>query len=80
MRESGTRDISTVADRVAERRQAKDERRSFWFLVANGALMMSAMTFVISDLVLPTFVQTLSTSSIMVGLAGALMRIGWAWP
>ena len=42
--------------------------------------MHSAMTFVSSDLVLPAFVQTLTTSSVMVGLAGALMRIGWAWP
>lgn len=42
--------------------------------------MMAAMTFVSSDLVLPAFVQTLSTSSIMVGLASALMRIGWSWP
>lgn len=41
---------------------------------------MSAMTFVSSDLVLPAFVQNLSTSSVMVGLASALMRIGWAWP
>jgi MFS family permease len=65
---------------VAVRRRERDERRSFWLLVANGALMMSAMTFVSSDLVLPAFVQTLSTSSVMVGLAGALMRIGWAWP
>tara|TARA_B100000029_G_scaffold404913_1_gene405059 strand:- start:243 stop:365 length:123 start_codon:yes stop_codon:yes gene_type:complete len=40
--------------------------------------MMSAMTFVGSDLVLPAFVQTLITSSVMAGLAGALMRIGWA--
>lgn len=65
---------------MAERRVAKDRKRSFWLLVANGALMMSAMTFVSSDLVLPAFVQTLTTSSVMVGLAGALMRIGWAWP
>jgi len=78
--ESGIRDTATIAERVARRRQARDERRSFWFLVANGALMMSAMTFVSSDLVLPAFVQNLSTSSVMVGLAAALMRIGWAWP
>lgn len=80
MRESGTREFETIADRVAQRRKTRDERRSFWLLVMNGALMMSAMTFVSSDLVLPAFVQTLSTSSVMVGLAGALMRIGWAWP
>jgi len=46
----------------------------------NGGLMMSAMTFVSSDLVLPAFVHNLSTSSVMVGLASALMRVGWAWP
>ncbi len=80
MRESATRKVATVAKQAAVRRQARNEKRSFWLLVANGALMMSAMTFVSSDLVLPAFVQTLSTSSVMVGLAGALMRIGWAWP
>ena len=80
MRESAAIEQPTVQDRVEELRERKNIRRSFWFLVANGASMHAGMTFVSSDLVLPAFVQTLTTSSVMVGLAGALMRIGWAWP
>jgi hypothetical protein len=38
------------------------------------------MTYVSSDPVLPAFVQNLSTLRVMVGLASALMRIGWTWP
>ncbi len=55
-------------------------QRNTRLLVYNGGLMMMAMTFVSSDLVLPAFVQTLTESSVLIGLAGALMRIGWAWP
>ncbi len=80
MRESATTAQPSIHDRVMHQREAKNLRRNFWFLVANGATMHSAMTFVSSDLVLPAFVQTLTTSSVMVGLAGALIRIGWAWP
>lgn len=80
MRESASIEQPTIQDRVEELRERKNIRRSFWLLVANGASMHSGMTFVSSDLVLPAFVQTLTTSSVMVGLAGALMRIGWAWP
>ena len=41
---------------------------------------MMSYTFISADLVMPAFVQTLTTSSILVGMAGALMRMGWAWP
>ena len=71
---------ASLASTVAARRQAREVARNTRLLVLNGGLMFMAMTFVSSDLVLPAFVQTLSTSSVMIGLAGALMRIGWAWP
>lgn len=80
MRESAAIEATTVHDGVESRRSQREVRRNFWLLIANGASMNSAMTFVSSELVLPAFVQTLTTSSLMVGLAGALMRIGWAWP
>ena len=80
MRESAIIEEPLIQDRVDRLRERQNIRRSFWLLTANGASMHAAMTFVSSDLVLPAFVQTLTTSSVMVGLAGALMRIGWAWP
>ena len=46
----------------------------------NGGLTHMSMAFVSSETVLPAFVQTLTASSVMVGLAGGLMRLGWSWP
>ncbi len=42
--------------------------------------MFMAMTFASSDMVLPAFIQTLTASSVLVGLASAVIRVGWAWP
>lgn len=69
-----------LRDVVAARRSQKETRRNSWLLVINGGLVMMAYTFISADLVMPAFVQTLTTSSILVGMAGALMRMGWAWP
>lgn len=69
-----------LRDVVAARRTQKETRRNSWLLVINGGMVMMAYTFISADLVMPAFVQTLTTSSILVGMAGALMRMGWAWP
>ena len=69
-----------LRDVVAARRAQKETRRNSWLLVINGGMVMMAYTFISADLVMPAFVQTLTTSSILVGMAGALMRMGWAWP
>ena len=42
--------------------------------------MFAGFMFASSEFVLPAFVQTLTTSSILVGLTGALMRLGWSVP
>ena len=65
---------------VAARRTQRETRRNSWLLVVNGGMVMMAYTFISADLVMPAFVQPLTTSSILVGMAGALMRMGWAWP
>ena len=80
MMESSHTERPALMDVVAKRRSQRETQRNTRLLVLNGGLMMMAMTFVSSDLVLPAFVQTLTASSVLVGLAGALMRIGWAWP
>lgn len=80
MIESPHSDAPSLMHVVADRKSKREVRRNTHLLVLNGGLMMMAMTFVSSDLVLPAFVQTLTASSVLVGLAGALMRIGWAWP
>ncbi len=69
-----------LRDVVAARRSHRETRRNSWLLVINGGMVMMAYTFISADLVMPAFVQTLTTSSILVGMAGALMRMGWAWP
>lgn len=69
-----------LRDVVAARHSHRETRRNSWLLVINGGMVMMAYTFISADLVMPAFVQTLTTSSILVGMAGALMRMGWAWP
>ena len=69
-----------LRDAVVARRAQKETSRNSWLLVINGGMVMMSYTFISSDLVMPAFVQTLTTSSILVGMAGALMRMGWAWP
>ncbi|MFT5368602.1 MAG: MFS family permease [Candidatus Latescibacterota bacterium] len=80
MMESAHSDRPPLMDIVADRKRKIEVKRNTRMLVLNGGLMMMAMTFVSSDLVLPAFVQTLTASSVLVGLASALMRVGWSWP
>jgi hypothetical protein len=61
-----------LRDVVATRRTQKETRRNSWLLVINGGMVMMAYTFISADLVMPAFVQTLTTSSILVGMAGRL--------
>ena len=55
-------------------------RRNSRLLILNGGLVFMSMTLASSDMLLPAFVQSLTSSSVAIGLTGALMRIGWAWP
>ena len=81
MREfSAGRPAVDFSERATDRRRAREVRRNSRLLILNGGLMFMAMTLASADMVLPAFVQTLTTSTVMIGLAGALMRIGWAWP
>lgn len=57
-----------------------EARRNSRLLILNGGLVFMSMTLASSDMVLPAFVQSLTSSSVAIGLVGALMRIGWAWP
>ncbi len=66
--------------KAQERAQAQEVRRNSSLLILNGGLMFMAWTFASHDLVLPVFVQTLTSSSVLIGLTGAVMRIGWSWP
>ena len=69
-----------MQQRVDRQHEGRELKRNSWLLVANGATMFAGFTFASSELVLPAFVQTLTTSSILVGLTGALMRMGWSLP
>jgi len=80
MMEMAQNDKLPIQDVVVAKREEQEVRRNSWLLVINGGMVLMSYTFISSDLVMPAFVQTLTTSSILVGMAGALMRMGWAWP
>lgn len=80
MRESSIIESSTLHQRLDRQRQERELKRNSRLLVVNGATMFAGFTFASSELVLPAFIQTLTTSSVLVGLTGALMRIGWSFP
>ncbi|MDP6039426.1 MAG: MFS transporter, partial [Candidatus Latescibacteria bacterium] len=80
MMETAQNDRPPLQEVVAARREEQEIRRNSYLLVINGGMVMMSYTFISADLVMPAFVQTLTTSSILVGMAGALMRMGWAWP
>ena len=42
--------------------------------------MQFAMSFSSSESVIPAFIQTLTGSSVYVGLSRSMIRIGWSWP
>lgn len=42
--------------------------------------MQFAMSFASSETVIPAFIQTLTGSSLYVGLSRSLIRVGWSWP
>ena len=42
--------------------------------------MQFAISFASSDTVIPAFIQTLTGSSVLVGLSRSMISIGWSWP
>ncbi len=42
--------------------------------------MQFAMSFASSETVIPAFIQTLTGSSLYVGLSRSLIQVGWSWP
>ncbi|MBE85327.1 MAG: hypothetical protein CME21_22445 [Gemmatimonadetes bacterium] len=57
-----------------------EERRNSRLIILNGGLMQFAMSFASSETVIPAFIQTLTGSSLYVGLSRSLIRVGWSWP
>ncbi len=56
------------------------EKTNFPLLIAEGTVFMIGMTFISYSTVLPAFVATLTTSSILVGLVSAARSTGWFLP
>ena len=71
---------AALADRKSPEIPPREARRNIRLLILNGGLMFAGMAFNSPELVLPAFLQTLTTSTVVIGLGGALMRIGWSWP
>lgn len=55
-------------------------RRNSRLVILNGGLMQFAMSFASSETVIPAFIQTMTGSSVLVGLSRSMIRIGWSWP
>lgn len=55
-------------------------KRNSRLVIVNGGLMQFAMSFASSETVIPAFIQTLTGSSVYVGIARSMIRIGWSWP
>ena len=66
--------------KVEHDRDAAEVKRNSRLVILNGGLSESGYRFASSETVIPAFIQTLTGSSVMVGLTRALMRVGWAWP
>ena len=60
-----------------------DERqikRNTSLLILSGGFQLLGSSFASHDVVVPAYVQTLTNSGLAVGLAGALLRMGWVCP
>ena len=60
--------------------KVENERHNGRLIVLNGGLMQFAMSFVSSETIIPAFIQMLTGSSVLVGLARSMIQVGWAWP
>ena len=49
-------------------------------VILSGGFVLLGSSFASHDVVVPAYVQTLTNSSWMVGLTGALLRMGWVFP
>lgn len=72
--------VSLLTASATEQTIQKNAQRNGRLIVLNGGLMQFAMSFASSETVIPAFIQTLTGSSILVGLARSMMQVGWAWP
>jgi MFS family permease len=61
-------------------RDPTEEKRNSRLVILNGGLMQFAMSFASSETVIPAFIQTLTGSSLLVGLSRSMIRVGWSWP
>ncbi|WP_170270312.1 MFS transporter [Heliorestis acidaminivorans] len=58
----------------------KLDKRNFIFLTANGALYFSALAFFDANVLIPLFLNGLTDSPLLVGLAAAIRSIGFFLP
>ncbi len=58
----------------------REQRRSFWLNVFNGAVIRLAEVLMDANLVLTTFVARLTDSNILLGLIGPMGSAGWYLP
>ena len=73
--------LSTEESKLPDLESKKSEvKRNSRLVILNGGLMQFADSFSSSEAVIPAFIQTLTGSSVLVGLSRSMMRIGWAWP
>jgi len=57
-----------------------DPRRNFVLGVANGALVVTGMSFIHFNMVMPGFLLTLTDRKAWIGVVSGLYLLGWMWP
>ncbi|MTV48569.1 MFS transporter [Heliobacillus mobilis] len=56
------------------------DRRNFYFMTANGALYFTALAFIDSNIIVPLFLNNLTHSPLLVGLAATVRSVGFFLP
>ena len=71
----------TLAQQAQQKKaKAQEQSRNFRIAVLSSTFMRISFALADPTTVLSAFVYKLTTSNVLVGLAGSMMPVGWMWP
>jgi hypothetical protein len=71
----------TLAQQAQQKKsKAQEQNRNFRTAVLSSTFMRISFALADPTTVLSAFVYKLTTSNVLVGLAGSMMPVGWMWP
>lgn len=71
---------STATGIISPETREQIYRRNFYYFLTDGILFTVAMGIMGATTVIPDFVRQLTSSEILIGLAGSLFEVGWTLP